>query len=213
MTQGSRTERAVHFGVFDLDLHSEELRKQGVKIRLPHQSFQILACLLERPGEVVTRGELRRLLWPVDTFVDFDVGLSSAVKKLRDALGDSAANARFVETLPRRGYRFIGPISPRELAVAETPPAVDLAVLETTSASIDTRIPNAEPEVRGFRLSLRATTAALVLLMACAGLAVTGVEMRNRIVAARAPSIRSVAVLPLTNLTGDPSQEYFADGM
>jgi TolB-like protein/DNA-binding winged helix-turn-helix (wHTH) protein/tetratricopeptide (TPR) repeat protein len=185
--QASQTDRSVHFGVFDLDLQSGELRKQGAKIRLPHQSFQILARLLQRPGEVVTRQELRQLLWPGDTFVDFDVGLSSAVKKLRDALGDSADNARFVETLPRRGYRFIGAIStPRELTIAERP--------------------------RWFRRS-RAATTAVVLLMAFAGLAVVSVEMRRRIVAAPAPPIRSVAVLPLANLTGDPAQEYFADGM
>jgi len=209
----NRTSRSVHFGVFDLDLQSEELRKQGVKIRLPHQSFQILARLLESPGEVVTREELRQLLWPGDTFVDFDVGLSSAVKRLRDALGDAAENARFVETLPRRGYRFIGPITgPREPAVAETPLTADVVVLETPRASIDTTIMSTEPEVGGFRLSRRATTAALVLAIAFA-LAVVSVEIRNRIVAAKAPSIRSVAVLPLANLTGDPAQEYFADGM
>ena len=213
MSQGNQTDGSVHFGVFDLDLQSEELRKQGVKIRLPHQSFQILARLLKRPGDLVTREELRQLLWPGDTFVDFDVGLSSAVKRLRDALGDSAENPRFVETLPRRGFRFIGPVSsPREPAVAETPLAADVVVLETPRASIDTTIPTNEPEVGGFRLSRRVTTAALVLAIALA-LAIVSVEMRNRIVAAKAPSIRSVAVLPLANLTGDPAQEYFADGM
>ena len=214
MSQGNRTDGSVHFGVFDLDVQSEELRKQGVKIRLPHQSFQILARLLESPGEVVTREELRQLLWPGDTFVDFDVGLNSAVKRLRDALGDAAENARFVETLSRRGYRFIGPITgPRQPAVAETPLPADVVVLETPRASIDTTILSTEPEVGGFPLSRRATTAALVLLMVSAGLAILGVATRNRAVAAKPPSIRSVAVLPLANLTGDPAQEYFADGM
>ena len=214
MSQGNRTDSSVHFGVFDLNLQSEELRKQGVKIRLPHQSFQILARLLESPGEVVTREELRQLLWPGDTFVDFDVGLNSAVKRLRDALGDAAENSRFVETLPRRGYRFIGPITgPLEPAVAETPLAADVVVLETPRASIDTTILSTEPEVGGFPLSRRATTAALVVLVVSAGLAIVGVATRNRAVAAKPPSIRSVAVLPLANLTGDPAQEYFADGM
>src|SRR2546427_8834960 len=95
----------VRFGVYEVNLRSGELRKQGIKIKLPHQPFQILTMLLEHPGEVVAREQLRQKLWPADTFVDFDVGLNSAVKKLRDALGDTAETPRFVETLPRRGYR------------------------------------------------------------------------------------------------------------
>ena len=103
---------SVHrFGVFELDADSGELRRHGLKIRLPEQSFQILKLLLSRPGEVVTRDELQQVLWTSDTFVDFEAGLNSAVRKLRDALDDSAENARFVETLPRRGYRFIASVS------------------------------------------------------------------------------------------------------
>ena len=97
------------FGVFELDTTSGELRRHGLKIRLPDQCFQILKVLLSRPGEVVTRDELRHVLWAADTFVDFEVGLNSAVRKLREALDDSAENPRFVETLPRRGNR----LSPR----------------------------------------------------------------------------------------------------
>src|SRR5215472_15881667 len=97
----------IPFGPFEADLASQEPRKQGVRLRLPRQSFQILKMLLERPGEGVTREELRAKLWPADTFVDFDHGLNAAVKRLRDALGDTAENPRFVETLPRLGYRFI----------------------------------------------------------------------------------------------------------
>ena len=100
------------FGVFELDLSSGELRRHGQKIRLPHQSFQILRLLLTRPGEVFTRDELRHALWASDTFVDFDLGLNSAIRKLREALDDSAENPRFIETLPRRGYRFIAPVGP-----------------------------------------------------------------------------------------------------
>ena len=100
----------IRFGVFELDLRSGELRKLGIKIKLHNQPFQVLATLLEHPGEVVTREQLRRKLWPADTFVDFDVGLNSAIKKLRDALGESAEAPRYVETLPRRGYRFIAPV-------------------------------------------------------------------------------------------------------
>ena len=102
--------RVFRFGVFELDVRSGELRRHGLKIRLPDQSFQILRALLLRPGELVTRDELRQLLWTADTFVDFEVGLNSAVRKLREALDDSADNPRFVETVPRHGYRFVAPV-------------------------------------------------------------------------------------------------------
>src|SRR5216683_6703515 len=97
----------VRFGVFEVDLRSGELHKHGIKIKLHDQPFQVLAMLLEHPGELVTREQLHQKLWPSDTFVDFDVGLNSAIKRLRDALGDSAEEPRYIETLPRRGYRFI----------------------------------------------------------------------------------------------------------
>jgi Tol biopolymer transport system component/DNA-binding winged helix-turn-helix (wHTH) protein len=106
----------IRFGTFEADLRAGELRRNGVKIRLQEQPFQVLAILLERPGEIVTREELHSRLWPADTFVDFDHGLNAAVKRLRDALGDSAENPRFVETLARRGYRLLAPatVVPRE---------------------------------------------------------------------------------------------------
>jgi cholera toxin transcriptional activator len=97
--------------VFEIDPHAGELRKQGTKVKLQDQPFQILHMLLQRPGEVVTREELQQKIWPSDTFVDFDHGLYNAIKRLREALGDLAATPRFVETLSRRGYRFIGTIS------------------------------------------------------------------------------------------------------
>jgi len=100
----------VRFGVFEVDLRSGELHKQGIKIKLHDQPFQVLAMLIEHPGELVTREQLHQKLWPADTFVDFDVGLNSAIKRLRDALGDSAEKPRYIETLPRRGYRFIARI-------------------------------------------------------------------------------------------------------
>ena len=102
---------SIRFGVFEANLRAAELCKNGRKVKLQDQPFQLLAMLLEKPGEIVTREELRRRLWPIDTFVDFDHGLNAAVKRLRDALGDSAENPRFVETLSRRGYRFITPVS------------------------------------------------------------------------------------------------------
>jgi cholera toxin transcriptional activator len=102
--------KTVRFGVFEVDLVSGELRKNGARIRLQEQPFRVLAMLLEQPGEMVTRDELRSKLWPGDTFVDFDHGLNTAVNKLREALGDVAANPRFVQTVARRGYRFIAPV-------------------------------------------------------------------------------------------------------
>jgi len=117
--------RSVSFGVFEMDLRAGELRKQGLKIKLQEQPFQVLAMLLEHPGELVSREELQRKLWPADTFVDFDHGLNKAITKIREALGDSAESPRFVETLPRRGYRFIAPVNePDEPAVpVGEPPA------------------------------------------------------------------------------------------
>ncbi|MFZ0317518.1 MAG: winged helix-turn-helix domain-containing protein [Candidatus Sulfotelmatobacter sp.] len=100
----------ARFGVFELDLASGELRKNGAKLRLQEQPFQVLALLLERAGNVVTREEIRQKLWPADTFVDFDHSLNTAVNKLRETLGDSASSPRYIETLARRGYRFIAPV-------------------------------------------------------------------------------------------------------
>ena len=106
--------RIVRFGVFELDVVGGELRKSGVRIRLQEQPFQVLAFLLEHPGDVVTREELRQKLWQADTFVDFDHSLNTAINKLREALGDSASSPRYVETLARRGYRFLAPLERRE---------------------------------------------------------------------------------------------------
>ena len=129
-------ERTVHslcFGAFELDLRTNELRRKGVQISVQEQPLQVLAMLLEHPGELITREELRRKLWPDDTFVDFDHGLNSAVNRLRNALGDSADNPRFIETIPRRGYRFVGQVSapdqPELPAVKVKPDKIRLAVL------------------------------------------------------------------------------------
>jgi cholera toxin transcriptional activator len=108
--------RIARFGVFELDLSAGELRKSGVKLRLQEQPFQVLALLLERAGDVVTREELQQKLWPSDTFVDFDHSLNTAINKVREALGDSASSPRYVETLARRGYRFIAPVQSDALA-------------------------------------------------------------------------------------------------
>jgi eukaryotic-like serine/threonine-protein kinase len=114
MEANARTRR-TRFGAFDVDLRSGEVHKHGIRLKLQDQPFQVLALLLEHPGDVVTREELHQKLWPVDTFVDFDTGLNSAIKKLRDALGDSAEEPRYIETLPRRGYRFIARVENGDL--------------------------------------------------------------------------------------------------
>ncbi len=110
MTEGALTRQLVRFGVYEVDLRSGELRKNGLKLKLSGQPFQVLAMLLERPGEMVSREEIQKRLWPADTFVDFDHSLNTAINKIREVLGDSAENPRFVETLPRRGCRFIAPV-------------------------------------------------------------------------------------------------------
>src|SRR5712671_4490432 len=110
----------LRFGVFELDLRAGELRKQGLRVRLQEQPFQVLAMLLEHPGEVVTREEVQKTLWPADTFVDFDHGVNKAINKIREALGDSAQSPRFVETVARRGYRFLA-----EVTVADATPVRD----------------------------------------------------------------------------------------
>jgi DNA-binding winged helix-turn-helix (wHTH) protein len=111
MAFGTRSPEILCFGTFEVDLRAGEMRKQGKRIRVQEQPFQVLAVLLQRPGEVVTREEVRNQIWPEDTFVDFDNSLNTAINKLREALGDSADNPRFIETLPRRGYRFLAPVS------------------------------------------------------------------------------------------------------
>jgi len=125
MEQPTGNARIVRFGVFEIDLRSGELHKLGLRIRLQEQPFQTLAMLLEHPGEVVTREELQKKLWHDDTFVDFEHGLNKAINKIREALGDSADTPRFVETLPRRGYRFIAPVEP---VAAVSPPPTETAV-------------------------------------------------------------------------------------
>src|SRR2546430_15198515 len=175
----------IRFGVFDFDLHAGELRKDGMRIRLEGQPLAILKMLLERPGGLVTREELQKKLWPADTFVDFEHSLNAAVKRLRAALNDSADQPRYVETLARRGYRFIAPLN---AADAETGVAPSI--------------------VRGQRVWLIAIA---VFALAVAGWGWR--QWRHRFAVPARPVIRSLAVLPLTNLSGDPSQGYNADGM
>src|SRR5437588_4155363 len=111
----------LRFGVFELDLRAGELRKNGLRVRLQEQPFQVLAMLLDHPGEVVTREEVQKTLWPADTFVDFDHGLNKAINKIREALGDSAKSPRFVETVARRGYRFLAEVKVAEASPVRSP--------------------------------------------------------------------------------------------
>src|SRR5437870_11978303 len=121
MEETKRQFLPIRFGIFEVDLQAGELRRQGYKVKLQEQPFQVLVMLLERPGEVVTREELQKKLWPADTFVDFERGLNRAINKLREALGDEADNPRFIETLPRRGYRFLAPVDGRSQLAIVTP--------------------------------------------------------------------------------------------
>ncbi len=181
MGESTHSPRIVRFGVFEVDLRAGELRRSGVKIKLQEQPFQILSLLLGRPGEVVTREEIQKKLWPADTFVDFEHSLNAAVKRLREALGDSADTPRFVETIPRRGYRFIYPVER----------------------------PGWASRIRQLRIVALAAVALLAVLI---GLNVGG--LRDRLLGgAGRGQITSIAVLPLENLSGDPEQEYFVDGM
>ena len=199
--------RSVRFGAFEVDLRAGELRKSGVRIKLQGQPFEILVMLLESPGELVTRDSLRERLWPTDTFVDFDHGVNSAINRLREALGDSADNPRFVETVPRRGYRFIAPLdSLPPSKAAGSPPTVPATqqIAEPTSAPVA-----AIPPAR------RTKTFVLVSVVVIALLAGLGlVAVREGLFARRsAIHIQSLAVLPLVNLSRDADQDYFADGM
>jgi TolB-like protein/DNA-binding winged helix-turn-helix (wHTH) protein/Flp pilus assembly protein TadD len=196
------------FGVFELDVRAGELRKRGLRIRLQEQPFQVLAILVGQPGEVITREQLRNKLWPADTFVDFDHGLNKAINKIRDALSDSAESPRFVETVARRGYRFLAEVKFADSAsvrgpefAAQPPPVVDA----------DDRRGLASDLAKPKRLlpSLAWNTLAFVLVLLMASVAAWKFHSWKR----TSPVIRSLAVLPLESLSNDASQDYFADGM
>jgi len=198
----------LRFGAFELDLHAAELREHGLRVHLQEQPFQVLRMLLERAGEVVTREELQKKLWPADAFVDFDHGLNKAINKIRDALSDSAESPRFVETIARHGYRFLADVKVAEAASVRSP---ELATQAHPAAEARDRLDLtgelAIPNRPLLPLARKISLIVLVLLMA--SLVTWKVHPWNR----PFPVIRSLAVLPLESLSSDASQDYFADGM
>src|SRR5437879_9565643 len=193
--------QVARFGIFDLDMRARSLHKSGIRIKLQGQSFDILVLLISRRGEVVTRDELQRALWPADTFVDFEHSVNTAVNRLRDALGDSAESPRFIETVPRYGYRFIAPVEwPAEIA---SPPVQEAR--QKSQAG--------EPK-RRIRLLHSWTAGLIIALLTLTIVTLRFRGLRDRLFARSSiPPIQSVVVLPFVNLTGDGEQDYFADGM
>jgi TolB-like protein/DNA-binding winged helix-turn-helix (wHTH) protein/Flp pilus assembly protein TadD len=205
MQDANHPPKRLRFGVFEADLRLGELTKHGKRLPLQGQPFRLLAMLLARPGQLVTREELRATIWP-HTIVDFDHGLNKAVSKVRDALGDSAESPRFIETVARRGYRFLAdvalvPDGAQQTATAHPPVGADAGPLVRpeagTSSPRSPRVP---------RWMLVGVGLALVLAGAASWIFYTSKTSSS-------PTIRSLAVLPLKNLSGDASQDYFSDGM
>ena len=201
MASPARPEGHYSFGVFTVDLRSGELRKHGIRVKLQERPFQLLVALMETPGETVTREELRQRLWPDGTFVNFDQSISSSVNKLRSALNDSSTHPRFIETVGRRGYRFLADVrlvSANEVLTEEKP-----------DGSIASAAPVEMPLNASHRWTVPLATAA-IMAAALAGLFLWG-HSRTR---SAAPAGRvMLAVLPFENLTGDASQDYFSDGL
>ena len=207
-----RQTSVLRFGTYEIGLQSGELRKAGVRIRIQQQPLKLLEILLERRGEVVTREELRNRMWPNESFGDFDQAVNVAIAKLRAALGDSADNPRYVETLPRRGYRFIA-----DVAVIHPPPnKLDLTAEPNSSATADTSPPGVEGRVPGPKsLSSRhawTVVVAMVLLLTLAAVWIFLWKGGSQANSSPSSPILSLAVLPLENLSSD-SEDYFADGM
>jgi TolB-like protein/DNA-binding winged helix-turn-helix (wHTH) protein/Tfp pilus assembly protein PilF len=199
--------QVTRFGEYELDHRAGELRKGGLRIRLQEQPLQVLQALLDNPGQVVTREELQKRIWPADTFVDFDHGLHAAVNRLRAALNDSADRPRYVETVARRGYRFIGQI--------ESAPAPNQSQTQTRDEHAGSSSPVLSSPRSRLRTPIVVFAGALAVVVMLATLSLNPVRhgMVWLFSPATARSFRSLAVLPLDNLSGDPKQDYFADGM
>jgi len=202
--------RFVRFGVFEIDLQAGEVRKSGVRLKLTGQPFQVLAILLERPGEVVTREELQKRLWP-DTFVDVEHNLNTAINRIREVLGDSAENPRFVETLPRRGYRFIFPItstnSKEKVTAARVPTSAKSGGVASDSGG------GVSENLTASRRRLKIASLVVVCVLAFLFIFYVGGWRKRLSLRSANPHIQSLAVLPLANLSHDSEQDYFSDGM
>ena len=209
--------RIIRFGVFEVDLNAAELRKSGLRIKLPEQPFQILTVLLEKPGELVTREELRNRLWQSDTFVDFDHGVNNAVGRLREVLGDSSDSPRFIETLPRRGYRFIAHVDESPWLPSSSTPSQPEAQRQASATPENQPASPASPTSswasgeRYFK-QRRKFIVAVVVAIALLASALAWLRIRTAGTTDVRPSL-SIVVLPLENLSGDQEQDYFADGM
>lgn len=218
----AKPSRVYRFADFEADVRSRQLRKHGTKLKLQGQPFEMLLMLLESPGEVITREQMQRKLWPVDTFVDFEHSLNTSIKKLRQALNDSATEPRYIETLPRVGYRFIAAVTVTEESAGEFP------ALPLQAPSSADGIPGTTGEESSPRHSFTGFLGLAFAVVAIAGLALalnvaktrdrlTGMLRSSKNSAGVAnpakKARRSVAVLPLQNLSADPSQNYFVDGM
>jgi len=215
MPSPSGTTRKARFGVYEVDFRAGELLKSGRRIRLQDQPLRVLEMLLENPGEAITREELRQKLWPGDTFVDFDHGLNNAINRLREALNDSADRPRFIETLPRRGYRFVAKVSYETVSDlrAETASTVEPSgsaepSCTTPGTSEIAKSRSVQPVRRPIRLWLLAGTAVAVALLVFVLL-----RYRHPFGSSAAMRIQSIAILPLENLSGDPSEDNFAIGL
>jgi len=199
--------RVVKFGVFEVDLLAGEVRKAGMRQKLAGQPFQVLQALLEHPQEIVTREELRERIWPGNTFVDYDLALKKAVNRLREMLGDSAECPHFIETVPRRGYRFIGTISSAPSLPSDPREPAEPGAVEVVERPVAT--PPARAQALWKLIGVLALGVVAVLLVWFG----SG-RLRGRIFAkSRSVEIRSIAVLPLENLSRDPGQDYFSDGI
>jgi TolB-like protein/DNA-binding winged helix-turn-helix (wHTH) protein len=213
MLAAAPASRVLRFDSFELDIRAGELRNAGVKLRLQGQPIRVLAALLNSAGELVTREQLRAQVWPADTFVDFDHSLHNAIARIREVLGDSAETPRYIETLPRRGYRYIGPVADFQTLRSATETghhASQPLTLVTTPKwkRVLVLILNAgKPSA-----SSLAIFGTLALAAALVGMNVVG--WRDQIFARRPKqNIQAIAVLPLANLSGDTEQEFFANGM
>jgi TolB-like protein/DNA-binding winged helix-turn-helix (wHTH) protein len=194
------TPRAVRFGLFEADLRSGELHKNGQTIRIQEQPFRVLAVLLERPGEIVTHEELRQTLWPDETFVDFDHSLATAILKIRSALEDSASHPQYVQTIPRHGYRFIASVEP-VASNCKRSPGSSPRVMSAVRTAVD-------------RHRAAAVAAGVFVLVVAAGFALNLGGLRERLLGRlHARSMDSVAVLPFKNVTGDVEASYLSDGL